>query len=589
MMNQSPSMGIDMESPCTEYDKLEDMHVHSLSEIVAHEQSMTTHLIDDIPVEKNGRWLPCQRLALDWDSNVLTMTLGAIVCLIIVAFTIPVLMDATRFMFEAQLSCIAPSPDINLARANPMLYLDHVSIILIIGNVVIIFAVSSYLGVQCSTSRTKIIANPNNTNLTRVFVLPSYALVLYTFAALALCFLCGILLSIVTIFWHNDNFDTLYCFLFHFPTSWIRQLLPVLMIQKSIATAAIIRSILISGAMSIVLLAYLFIDKSSDAILIFFLSYHFTCVIFYAWTKYVCFARSSFDAVCLLLGLTSILYMLPPVVVLIDHRSHPNLFSFATVLGNVVDAFTILAMLLSLRADTKYWLGTDDCSIQTDDPAKLYLRLIAERGIVSSFSTRTSVYDVHYMIEQFKHNMIDFSCLNINTVVGHGTTAVVLKGEMQKTLRKQVPVAIKMFTSFFVTQEEVFRFSKETALNIGLSHPNIVRFYGLCVVPPAICLVFEYCEWGSLELVLRAQRPQGPAHEWDLGTKLKACVDACRAVAYLHSFDPPLLHRDIKTANFLLASDAMLKLSDFGESNLMRPKNDGTMTIVGSVDFMVSY
>ncbi|OQR89752.1 protein kinase [Achlya hypogyna] len=143
-----------------------------------------------------------------------------------------------------------------------------------------------------------------------------------------------------------------------------------------------------------------------------------------------------------------------------------------------------------------------------------------------------------------------------------------------------------MYTSLFVTDDDVRRFSKETALNIGLSHPNIVRFYGLCVVPPAICLVFEYCEWGSLELVLMAQRPHGRATEWDLATKLKACLDACRAVAYLHSFNPPLLHRDIKTANFLLASDATLKLSDFGESNLMRPKNDGTMTIVGSVDFM---
>ncbi|KAF0758653.1 hypothetical protein AaE_003870, partial [Aphanomyces astaci] len=117
----------------------------------------------------------------------------------------------------------------------------------------------------------------------------------------------------------------------------------------------------------------------------------------------------------------------------------------------------------------------------------------------------------------------------------------------------------------------------------------------LCVVPPSVCLVFEFCDLGSLESILQSQRRSGEG--WDLRVKLKACVDACRAVAYLHSFQPPLLHRydkqelvfikDIKTANYLLSStDGLLKLSDFGESNLLGPKNDGTMTVVGTVDFM---
>ncbi|KDO34894.1 TKL protein kinase [Saprolegnia parasitica CBS 223.65] len=558
--------------------QLQDGHVHSLSDLLA---ATTTY--EAPATSQRPRCAPCSRIAENWDARILWFTLYTVLCLLVVSFAVPACMDATSYPLGTHLECMAPSPD--LGHSKRQSYFDMVSIMLITGNVVVLIGVSLYLGLQCTWSKKKIMANPNHANLTNSFVLPCYALVWYIFAGLGASFIVGVTFSVSTALWVHPGFDAIYCFLFHFPITWIRQLLPVLMVQKSISKAAILRSVGLSGAMTIVFMSFIFIDKASDGVPIFFLGFHFVSLLYYAWTKYVCFARTSFDVVYVLLALTSVLYMLPPVVLLLDHQMHPSVFSRVTVVGNVVDAFTILSILLSLRADTKYWLGLDDNSVQTNDPAKLYLRLISDRGMVSSFSTRTSVYDVHYMIEEFKDSMIDYSCLHLDAVIAQGATAVVLRGSMHKhILRPNAAVAIKMYTSLFVTDDDVRRFSKETSLNIGLSHPNIVRFYGLCVVPPAICLVFEYCEWGSLELVLLAQNRS--TTEWDLQTKLKACLDACRAVAYLHSFSPPLLHRDIKTANFLLASDAMLKLSDFGESNLMRPKNDGTMTVVGSVDFM---
>ncbi len=81
--------------------------------------------------------------------------------------------------------------------------------------------------------------------------------------------------------------------------------------------------------------------------------------------------------------------------------------------------------------------------------------------------------------------MIEFTYLQLEAVVAQGATAVVLRGNMHQTLRNDpLPVAIKMYTSLFVTDEDVRRFSKETALNIGLSHPNIVRFYGYSLISP---------------------------------------------------------------------------------------------------------
>ena len=36
------------------------------------------------------------------------------------------------------------------------------------------------------------------------------------------------------------------------------------------------------------------------------------------------------------------------------------------------------------------------------------------------------------------------------------------------------------------------------------SHPNIVRTYGVCVMPPAIAIVLELCEHGNLYFYLRS-------------------------------------------------------------------------------------
>ncbi|OQS00480.1 protein kinase, partial [Achlya hypogyna] len=422
---------IECMSPFADYGQLEDVHVNSLSGFLGLE----------VPTPSpSTRPAPCtswHQIASHWDAKVLTTTLGAIVFLLVSAFTVPACFDASSYPLGMHLECIAPSPDLDVVPSKRQSYFDMVSIILIIGNAAIVLVVSLYLGLQCTWSHKKIAANPHHANLTHGFVLPCYALVWYTFVGLSSCFFVGVFISIPTELWMYPGFDSLYCFLFHFPIAWIRQLLPVLMIQKSISLAAIVRSVVISGLMSLVFLSFIFIDKASDGIPIFFLGFHFTELLFYAWTKYICFARASFNAVYILLALTSLLYMMPPVVMLTDqHELHPSIYSRVTVVGNVVDAFTILAILLSLRADTKYWLGTDDNSVETTDPAKLYLRLIADRGMVSSFSTRTSVYDVHYMIEEFKQIMIDFSCLRLDAVVAQGATAVVLRGTIQKTLRK---------------------------------------------------------------------------------------------------------------------------------------------------------
>ena len=75
----------------------------------------------------------------------------------------------------------------------------------------------------------------------------------------------------------------------------------------------------------------------------------------------------------------------------------------------------------------------------------------------------------------------------------------------------------------------------------SLRHPNIVMFLGACTKPPNLAIVLEFCVRGSLWSVLQNQ--EIPL-SWE--DRKRIALDAAKGVNYLHSFQPPVLHRDLK-------------------------------------------
>jgi serine/threonine protein kinase len=149
-------------------------------------------------------------------------------------------------------------------------------------------------------------------------------------------------------------------------------------------------------------------------------------------------------------------------------------------------------------------------------------------------------------------------------------------------------------------------------------HPNLLRCLGVAIMPPAACLVTEYCARGSLFEVLREEREreQGQQQQqqqhgeqeqeaggqgqrqsssssssrssapssssstssppsFSYASRVRLMLDCVAGVGHLHRHG--LVHGDIKSLNFLLTQDGVVKLGDVGEARRAgtRPPDGG--------------
>eukprot|EP00742_Colponemidia_sp_Colp-10_P010665 GILJ01011735.1.p1 GENE.GILJ01011735.1~~GILJ01011735.1.p1 ORF type:complete len:610 (+),score=61.32 GILJ01011735.1:256-1830(+) len=149
---------------------------------------------------------------------------------------------------------------------------------------------------------------------------------------------------------------------------------------------------------------------------------------------------------------------------------------------------------------------------------------------------------------------IDFGRIQQTSLLGRGGSADVYRG-----LLDGHSVALKIYTCGELMMESIAELSREIAVLSQLRHPNIVALHGVCVVPPTVMLVEEFCSQGSLYATLKRRQPA-------IHVKVTMMLDAVRGLAYLHSRNPPVVHGDIKSLNLLIDSHGSIKLADFGES-----------------------
>jgi len=159
---------------------------------------------------------------------------------------------------------------------------------------------------------------------------------------------------------------------------------------------------------------------------------------------------------------------------------------------------------------------------------------------------------------------IDARELQLEQVIGEGTTATVYMGILDGKA-----VAVKEIRAWkdMVDKDTVMAVERELSALSSANHPHILRFLGMIKESEPLQLVFEYCAGGSLFELLH--------NRWDIALtwrqRTKMLSDTAQAMHYLHSFDPVIIHRDLKSLNLMLAEPVKdsscnphVKLGDFG-------------------------
>ena len=188
--------------------------------------------------------------------------------------------------------------------------------------------------------------------------------------------------------------------------------------------------------------------------------------------------------------------------------------------------------------------------------------------------------------------MIDFADLTQTRVIGEGAFGKVYLGKWHET-----DVAIKALTSLgalgisagqvasYATEADVKDALKtperEVGLMVGMRHPNVILFLGVCPDPP--CVVTEYCARGSLYDVLMEakERPMGGlARALSWHRRVSMMLDAAKGMLYLHSHKPTIIHRDLKSPNLLVDGNWNVKVTDFNLSRLADVTQPGVASSV---------
>ena len=151
---------------------------------------------------------------------------------------------------------------------------------------------------------------------------------------------------------------------------------------------------------------------------------------------------------------------------------------------------------------------------------------------------------------------IDESDLVYHEQVGRGATGDVFRVTWKSKRFGSIEAAAKKIPLFKDENIEE-KFGSEVKYLQMLKHENIVTYYGQVVTPDYLVIVTEYAANGSLYDYLRKRTTPLP-----LKQKLEWAIQAAKGIGYLR--DNNVLHRDIKSGNFLITRDNVLKICDFG-------------------------
>ncbi len=106
-------------------------------------------------------------------------------------------------------------------------------------------------------------------------------------------------------------------------------------------------------------------------------------------------------------------------------------------------------------------------------------------------------------------------------------------------------VAVKMLSRAGLNADNLARFKAEILLMTRFAHPNVIRILACAWEAPEVMLVLELAARGGLDALLHSS----PGAPFALASQgLPVAIDVTLGLVYLHHFDPPVVHRDVKVS-----------------------------------------
>ncbi|XP_058744358.1 probable LRR receptor-like serine/threonine-protein kinase At4g29180 [Vicia villosa] len=155
---------------------------------------------------------------------------------------------------------------------------------------------------------------------------------------------------------------------------------------------------------------------------------------------------------------------------------------------------------------------------------------------------------------------------NFQLVIGRGGFGSVYSGQMKDGHK----VAVKMLSASSAQGPKEFQ--TEAELLMTVHHKNLVSFIGYCDEGDKMALIYEYLANGNLKDKLSEK--SSSCLSWE--RRIQIAIDAAEGLDYLHhGCKPPIIHRDVKSANILLSENLEAKIADFGLSKVFKNSDNG--------------
>src|SRR5438876_5870334 len=168
-------------------------------------------------------------------------------------------------------------------------------------------------------------------------------------------------------------------------------------------------------------------------------------------------------------------------------------------------------------------------------------------------------------------------------VLGEGGMGTVYKVELVGRpgyYRAVKELLINPNTSAEERRSAIERFDKEIDLLFSLKHPHIPSFLLSFQERGNYYFVMEFVPGQSLDKML--EKNKGPLNEENV---IKWMMQVCEALSYIHSFNPPIILRDLKPGNVMVTPSGDVQLIDFGIARRFDPNKRTNTENLGTISY----